>query len=116
AQDLDNVTITGKVTDQHGAIIPGATVKATLANTRVERTVVTDGDGNYKIIQLAPGKYTVEATAISFQRTFLPGLEFIAGRNAQIDLVLFPPGIKLDTVVVTTDDASPVDVTRTVVG
>ena len=77
---------------------------------------VTDGDGNYKIIQLAPGKYTLTAVANSFQTTVESGLEFTAGRNAQIDLILFPPGLKLDTVVITTEDASPVDVTRTVVG
>ena len=116
AQDLDNVTISGKVADQNGAVIPGATVKVTLANTRIERSVVSDGDGNYKIIQLAPGKYTLEATAKSFQATLMPDLEFISGRNLQIDLVMFPPGIKLDTVVVSAEDASPVDVTRTVVG
>jgi hypothetical protein len=37
AQDLDNVTIAGRVTDQNGAVIPGATVTATLAKTKVER-------------------------------------------------------------------------------
>jgi Carboxypeptidase regulatory-like domain/TonB-dependent Receptor Plug Domain/TonB dependent receptor len=116
AQDLDSVTLTGKISDQNGAVIPGATVKVTLANTKIERTVVSNGDGNYKIIQLAPGKYTLEASANSFQATVMPDLEFTAGRNAQIDLILFPPGIKLDTVVVTAEDASPVDVTRTVVG
>ena len=116
AQDLDNVTITGKVTDQNGAVIPGATVTAKLVDTKVERNAVSDGDGKYKIIQLAPGKYTLSASASSFQTTVETGLEFIAGRNAQIDLVLLPPGLKLEQVVVTTEDASPVDVTRTVVG
>jgi len=116
AQDLDNVTITGKVTDQNGAVVRGATVTAQLVDTRVERAVVTDGDGNYKIIQLAPGKYLLSASANSFQTTVESGLEFIAGRNAQIDLVLFPPGLKLEPVVVTLEDASPVDVTRTIVG
>src|SRR5436190_18549755 len=113
AQDLDNVTISGKVTDQNGAVIPGATVTAKLVDTKVERTAVTDGDGIYKIIQLAPGKYTLTAAANSFQTTVESGLEFVAGRNAQIDLILFPPGLKLDAVVITTEDASPVDVTRT---
>lgn len=116
AQDLDNVTITGKVTDQNGALVPGATVTAKLVDTKVERTAVSDGDGKYKIIQLAPGKYTLTAAANSFQTTVESGLEFTAGRNAQIDLVLFPPGLKLDPVIITTEDASPVDVTRTVVG
>src|SRR6516164_8774173 len=87
AQDLDNVTITGKVSDQNGAVVPGATVKATREDTRLERSVVTDGEGNYKIIQLAPGRYTLTAAANTFQPTVESGLEFIAGRNAQIDLV-----------------------------
>src|ERR1044072_7444225 len=87
AQDLDTVTITGKVTDQNGAIVPGATVKATRDDTKLERTVVTDGDGKYKIIQLAPGKYKLTASANTFQTTNQTGIEFIAGRNAQIDLI-----------------------------
>src|SRR3954469_22780040 len=63
AQDLDNVTLSGKVTDQNGAVIPGATVTVSQENTKAERTTVTDGDGNYKIIQLSPGKYNVKAQA-----------------------------------------------------
>jgi hypothetical protein len=116
AQDLDNVTISGKVTDQNGAVIPGTTITATLVATKIERTVVADGDGNYKLIQLLPGQYTVKATANGFQPTLLAEQAFVAGRNAQIDLVLFPPGIVFDRVIVTTVDASPVDITRTVVG
>ena len=115
AQDLDNVTISGKVTDQNGAVIPGATVTATLVATKLERTVIADGDGNYTIIQLPPGTYVLRAEAKSFQPTALAEESFVAGRNAQIDIVLFPPGIVLDRVVVTTV-ASPVDTTRTVVG
>ena len=116
AQDLDNVTLSGKVTDQNGAVIPGATVTVSQENSKAERIAVTDGDGNYKVIQLSPGKYNVKAEAQSFQPTRLPGLEFVAGRNAQIDLTLFPPGVMVDPIVVTTEDISPVDVTRTVVG
>src|SRR5690349_15563043 len=114
AQDLDNVTISGKVTDQNGAVIPGATVTATLVTTKVERTALTDENGNYKLIQLPPGTYTVKASAKTFQPTDLVEENFVAGRNAQIDIVLFPPGIVLERVVVTTV-ASPVDTTRTVV-
>ena len=55
AQDLDNITISGRVTDQNSAVIPGATITATLTATRVERTAVADGDGHYKLIQLQPG-------------------------------------------------------------
>ena len=36
-QDLDTVTITGRVTDQNQAIIPGATVEAVLVKTGITR-------------------------------------------------------------------------------
>src|SRR5436309_12176576 len=66
AQDLDNVTITGRVMDQNGAVIPGATVTATLIKTKVERTVTADADGRYRIIQLEPGIYSVKAAFTNF--------------------------------------------------
>src|ERR1700757_3829505 len=72
AQDLDNVTITGRVTDQNGAVISGATVTATLIKTKVERTAVTDSDGRYKLIQLEPGGYYLKVFANSFQPHVLP--------------------------------------------
>src|SRR5262245_57423057 len=111
AQDLDSVTISGKVTDQNGAVIPGASVTATLVSTKAERTAVADADGNYRLIQLPPGIYDLKASATSFQPHRLPGLTFIAGRNAQIDFMLFPPGMLVEPVIVTTEDASPVDTT-----
>jgi len=116
AQDLDNVTISGKVTDQNGAVIPGASVTATLVATKVDRTVVTDDNGAYKLIQLPPGVYDLKAAANNFKTQILPNLTFISGRNAQIDLMLFLPSVLVEPVVVTTEDVSPVDTTRTVVG
>src|SRR5215471_12687166 len=92
-QDLDNVTITGKVADQNGAVIPGATITVTTENTKFTRSTVTDTGGNYQILQIAPGKYNLRASAATFQPTIVPGLEFSAGRNAQIDLTLLPPGL-----------------------
>src|SRR4051812_32155225 len=66
AQDLDNVTISGRVTDQNGAIVPGATVTAVLVKTNVERSVVANDEGRYKLIQLEPGEYTVRASSSGF--------------------------------------------------
>ncbi|MCY7347472.1 MAG: carboxypeptidase-like regulatory domain-containing protein, partial [Pyrinomonadaceae bacterium] len=55
AQDLDDVTISGRIVDSNNLPIVGATVTATLVTTNVERTVVTDGDGRYRIVELPPG-------------------------------------------------------------
>src|SRR5437868_6419026 len=66
AQDLDSVTISGKVTDQNGAVVPGTSITATLLATKVERRTVANGDGNYQLIQLSPGVYNIKASFANF--------------------------------------------------
>src|SRR5262252_3728578 len=116
AQDLDNVTITGRVMDQNGAVIPGATVTATLIKTRVERTVVTDGDGRYKLIQLEPGVYNLKASFTNFAAEERTDLATIAGQNVQLDFILKPATVTASAVIVSASDAAQVDTTRTIVG
>src|SRR2546421_3026743 len=116
AQDLDNVTITGRVMDQNGAVIPGTTVTATLAKNKVERTVTADADGRYRIIQLAPGIYSVKAAFTNFATEEKTDLTTIAGQNVQLDFTLKPADVTAQTVVVSPADAPQVDTTRTVVG
>jgi hypothetical protein len=116
AQDLDNVTVTGQVMDQNGAIIPGVAIEATLVSTGATRTTVTDDEGRYRVIQLEPGVYTLRASATGFAPLEKQGLTFIAGKNVQLDFTLIPGSITVDPIVVTADDTPVVDTTRTVVG
>lgn len=116
AQDLDNVTITGRVTDQNTAVIPGASVTATLVATKVERTVAADDNGQFKLIQLPPGVYSVKAAFTNFATEEKTGLTTIAGQNVKLDFILKPAGVTAGTVVVSAADAPQVDTTRTVVG
>src|SRR5882672_5954764 len=116
AQDLDTVTITGHVTDQNGAVIPGASVTATIVKTKVGRTVVADGDGRYKIIQLEPGTYSVKASFAGFAAQEKTDLTTVAGQNVQLDFTLKPAAITAEAVVVSAAEAPQVDTTRTIVG
>src|SRR5260370_1484983 len=50
--------ISGQVTDSSGAIIPGATVKATNLDTNVTVTTTTASDGRYVLAQVPAGPYT----------------------------------------------------------
>ena len=63
AQDLDNVTISGRVIDQNGAVVLGAAVEAVLVKTGAARKVVTDADGRYHIVQLEPGVYNLRVSS-----------------------------------------------------
>src|SRR5262249_12625494 len=59
--------IAGVVKDSTGAIIPGVTVEAASpALIEKVRTVVTDGEGQYKVVGLAPGNYVVTFTLAGF--------------------------------------------------
>src|ERR1051325_7226626 len=116
AQDLDNVTIGGKVTDQNGAVVPGATITATFVATKVERTVVADGDGNYKLIQLPPGVYNVKASFTGFAAEEKTNLTTVAAQNVQLVFTLQPAAVTAEAVVVSAAEPTQVDTSRTVVG
>src|SRR5262245_40959854 len=60
--------IAGSVRDTSGAVLPGVTVEAS-SDVLIEkaRTVTTDGAGQYKIVDLRPGVYTVTFTLSGFQ-------------------------------------------------
>src|SRR5215813_3639297 len=60
--------IAGVVKDTSGAVLPGVTIEAT-SDVLIERTrsVVSDGQGQYKIIDLRPGVYIVTFTLTGFQ-------------------------------------------------
>src|SRR5205085_1924648 len=54
--------IEGRVLDPNGAAVPNATVTAKNQATGLEKTATTDGEGNYRIILLPPGHYTVRTS------------------------------------------------------
>ncbi len=62
AQDLDNVTLSGRVLDQNAAVIPGAEVQATLIKLGTTRATASDAAGRYRLIQLQPGTYVIRVS------------------------------------------------------
>lgn len=116
AQDLDDVTIAGEVSDENGAVIPGATVTARLEATNEERTAQTDGEGRYRIMELEPGRYTVRVASAGFAVEEKRNLLTVAGQNVRLSFRLKPAAVVAEQVVVSEADAPAVDTTRTVVG
>src|SRR5687767_15772000 len=58
-------TLRGRVTDELGGLVVGATVTAADASG-VEKTATTDEEGNYAFTALPPGAYTVRVAASGF--------------------------------------------------
>jgi hypothetical protein len=87
AQDIFGV-IAGTVTDSTGAAVPGVTVTITNQDTKLGRTVTTDGRGFYIAPQLSVGTYKVAAEAKGFKTTVKVGNELVAGAHLTVDLAL----------------------------
>ena len=78
--------IAGVVRDASGAVLPGVTVEAASpALIEKVRNVVTDGEGQYKIVDLRPGTYTVTFTLPGFSTFKREGIELSAGFTASIN-------------------------------
>ncbi|HEX5834254.1 MAG TPA: TonB-dependent receptor [Pyrinomonadaceae bacterium] len=116
AQDLDTVAITGRVTDQNGAVIPGAEVQATLSKTRLTRRTTSNADGRYRLIQLEPGTYAIRVTSAGFATQTIENVATVSGQSLQFDITLIPATVVVEPVVVTTAETPAIDIKRTVVG
>src|SRR3954469_6207892 len=60
-------SITGKITDSSGAVLPGVTVEAKSNVLPSARSTVSGADGVYQLPALPPGTYTVTFTLQGFQ-------------------------------------------------
>jgi hypothetical protein len=82
-------TIAGTVKDDTGAVMPGVTVEAS-SSALIERvrSAVTDGAGQYKIVDLRPGAYEVTFSLAGFSTVKRQGIElttdFTANVNAEM--------------------------------
>ena len=69
-------TLTGVVRDTSGAVLPGVTVEAASpALIEKTRTIVTDGSGAYRLVDLRPGIYTLTFSLEGFSSVKREGLE-----------------------------------------
>src|SRR5438445_568282 len=80
--------ITGHITDRLGGILPGTTVTATNIATNGGSTTVTNGEGNYTIPYLTPGKYTVTVELTGFKKLVREGIDVRIGDRLVLDLSL----------------------------
>ncbi len=71
-------SITGAVTDQTGAVIPGATVSVANEGTHIERKVTTSTGGLFNVPNLDIGSYRVTVTAAGFARYERTGLTLLS--------------------------------------
>ena len=102
-------SITGRVTDEQGAVLPGVTV--TVTGRQGSQTSVTDERGVYRFVGLNPGAYDVQAELSGFSTKTERNIDVGITREIRVDLQLTVGGLT-ETVEVVARSAT-VDVTST---
>ena len=83
-----SAAISGRVTDQTGAAVSGATVTAKDTDMGISRVTVTDAAGRYELPALPLGPYEVEAAKSGFAGAIRSGILLVVGQDATADLTL----------------------------
>ncbi|MEQ1574360.1 MAG: TonB-dependent receptor [Vicinamibacterales bacterium] len=99
-------SITGVVRDTSGAVLPGVTVEAASpALIEKVRSATTDGNGQYRIVDLRPGAYAVSFSLPGFATVQRTGIELTGSFTATVNADMRVGGLE-ETITVT--GASPI--------
>ncbi|HSI89108.1 MAG TPA: carboxypeptidase regulatory-like domain-containing protein, partial [Pyrinomonadaceae bacterium] len=102
-------TISGTVTDENQAAVPGATVTVRNTETGGSRTATTGSDGRFSFTSMPIGAYEVSVEAATFARYLQTGIQLLVNQNAVIN-----PNLRvgsLEEVVTVAGDASLLNTT-----
>jgi hypothetical protein len=81
-------SIIGTAVDDTKSVLPGVSVTATDQAAGRQATAVTNERGEYRLQNLPPGKYTVQAELSGFSTVVLRDVELLVGQNATIPLTM----------------------------
>ncbi|MGP8251343.1 MAG: carboxypeptidase regulatory-like domain-containing protein [Terracidiphilus sp.] len=79
-------TITGEVTDQSGAVLPGASVVAVNLDTNVSTQATTNNEGLFRIDFLPIGRYQVTVEAAGFEKSTIPPFSLEVQQTANFNV------------------------------
>ena len=80
--------INGSITDNTGAVVPGATVRAIEAATGLSRDTVTGADGRYTFAAMRPTTYDITAELTGFRTSQRKGVLLQANENLTLNFAI----------------------------
>jgi len=85
---LSTASVTGVVRDSSGSVLAGAKLTLTNLATTVKRDSVSNSAGNYLLLNIQPGTYSLEVTAAGFQTWQLPSITLAVNQTATLDVAM----------------------------
>src|ERR1051325_8267383 len=95
-----NGSLRGKVVDEQGAAMPGATVTATSPQALAPVVAVTDATGEYRLANLPPGTYTLKVELTGFSIVMREGVLLRAAANFQVEELVMKLGTLAESITV----------------
>ena len=95
-------TVSGTVTDQSNAVVPGAKIIVFSINTGQNKIVTSNNEGRFTVPFLQPGEYKVTVEANGFSKTTRSGINLEVGQTATLDFGM-KVGNATETIEVTSD-------------
>jgi Carboxypeptidase regulatory-like domain/TonB dependent receptor len=89
---VESSSLTGTVTDQQGRRIPNAKVRATQAATGLERETETTSQGNYALVDLPAGTYSVQISKDGFATFQAERVGQVVGQTRTLNTILVVAG------------------------
>src|SRR5215216_4894104 len=105
----------GTVRDSTGAVVPNATVTARNPGTNFSRSVTTNDEGFYRIINVPPGDYEVTVESPNFKKAVLPKVTVTIGQAANLDDITLEPGAISESVTISDATSEIVETSKTAV-
>ena len=84
----ERASITGNATDKSGAALAGVQITVLNEATNTSLTASTDSAGAYSVLNLIPGKYTVNASLNGFRPVIYRGFELQVSQEARLDFTM----------------------------
>jgi len=88
-----SATLTGRVTDSSGAVIPGVSLSLASAGGGLPQETKSNSVGYYTFPGLAPGSYKLTVTKTGFGEVVIPTITLEVQQTASVDVTMNPGSV-----------------------
>ena len=96
---MERSTLSGTVTDQQGNLVPEAKIVATEVDTGLQRETLSTSKGNYVLVDLPPGTFSVQISKPGFLTFRARRVEQAVGHTRTLNVRLLVEGQRQETTV-----------------
>src|SRR6202167_1635128 len=96
---VQSSALTGTVTDEQGRTVPQAKVRAIEAATGLQRATETSSQGDYELLDLPPGTFSVQISKDGFSTFIAEHVQQVVGQTRTLNAKLYVAGTKQQTTV-----------------